>query len=206
MGGKKAKNNIQKKQTPTTKEEVKYEPQPDVQLTPYTLIAMLAIAVSGAATTITGAVLGNPFFYWFDMIYRKETNDMMLEVLSETMFLENKLESRIKILLILAVVLAGITAVISLVDMIRAMVPEKKPLPAIAWIALGFSVASAAVFFAGCKVMYDNSSFANFNMGINFNIYTGAIIANVVNIIFMIVNVIGNYKGLKRFNKDGKAY
>ena len=40
----------------------------------------------------------------------------------------------------------------------------------------------------------------------NFNIYVGAAIGYGVNVLFMIANVIGNYMGLKKFKKNGKAY
>lgn len=206
MSKKKSGNNIQKKTTTPKKQEIKYEAQPDVQLTPHTLIAMLAIAVSGGVTAIAGALLGNPFFHWLDTIYRNETNETMIEVLAITLFQDAGVDGKIKVLLVLSVVLVGIAAVVSLVDMIRAMAPEKKPMPILAWVALAFSVVSVILFAVGTKVMYDNSSFANFKIGFNFNIYTGVAIAHLVNLVFMVTNIIGNYKGLKRFEKDGKAY
>lgn len=206
MSKKKSGNNIQKKTTTPKKQEIKYEAQPDVQLTPYTLIAMLAIAVSGGVTALAGMILAKPFFYFFDMIYRGEMDKSMIEVLSDVLLQNAGVDSKIKVFLIISVVIVGIATIISLVDMIRAMNPEKKPLPIIAIMALVVSILSATLFVVATKIMYDNCDFASVNKGFSFNLYVGVMIAHVCNIIIMIANIIGNRNGLKRFEKDGKAY
>lgn len=187
------------------KNEIKYEPAPDVTLTAYTFIAMLAIAVSAAATAIGAIVSAKPIYYGMDMMYGKTTAAELVEILSQALF-EGGPDKKIKIMIIISVVATVITAVMSLVVMIRAMAPEKKPMPILSWISLILSVATVVLFALATKEIYDTGMFTQIERKFNFNIYVGAAIGYAVNLIFMIVNVIGNYMGLKKFKKNGKAY
>ncbi len=207
MGKKKSSGNIQKtrpKEQPK-KQEIKYEEQQDVTLTMYTLLAMLAIAASGVATALAGAIWGNPIEYGVTAVYKKVMDPALIEIIAQALF-EGELGANIKTILLVSVILVGVAAVISLVDMIRAMAPDKKPMPLLSWLALVFSVAAVVLYIIGSKMIYDNCSFSDFEKGLSFNIYVGAAIAHGVNLVFMIANIVGNYMGLKRFKKDGKAY
>ncbi len=187
------------------KDQIKYEPAPDVTLTAYTFIAMLVIAVSAAATALGAIVSAKPIYYGMDMMYGKDTEVDLVEILSQALF-EGGPDKKIKIMIIIAAVATAITALVSLVVMIRAMAPEKKPLPILSWINLVLSIAVAVVFALATKEIYDTGLFNPIQRQFNFNIYVGAAIGYGVNVLFMIANVIGNYMGLKKFKKNGKAY
>ncbi len=187
------------------KEQIKYEPAPDVTLTAYTFIAMLVIAVSAAATALGAIVLAKPIYYGMDMMYGKDTEPDFIEVLSQALF-EGGPDKKIKIMIMISVVATVITALMSLVVMIRAMSPEKKPLPVISWINFVLSVVAVVLFALATKEIYDTGLFNPIQRQFNFNIYVGAAIGYVANVLFMIANIVGNYLGLKKFKKNGKAY
>ena len=196
-------NNIQKKNI-EKKNEIKYEAQPDVQLTPYTAIAMITILVAGIVTAMGAIVIAKPIYNFLLSIY-SEIDPGLVEVLAEALF-EGELGNKINVILTVSVVMAGISAVISLIAMIRAMNPNKKPLVILTWVALIFAVAAIVLYVVGSKMIYDNCDFADFVKKITMNIYVGAGIAYIVNLLFMIINIVGHYMGLSRYKKDGKAY
>ena len=112
MSKKKSGNNIQKntssKEPKTTdskeqKNEIKYEAQPDVRLTPYTAIAMLVVLVSGAATVLGAVLTAKPFYYWLQTIYQDTLGIAGVESLSEAF--EEDLSSKVMPFLIISVVM-----------------------------------------------------------------------------------------------------
>lgn len=207
MGKKKSGNNIQKTSTnkADSKSKIEYQEQPDVHLTLYTLIAMLAIAVSGAVTALAGVISANPILSGLEVMYKGTLDPGLIEVLSEALF-EGEIGANIRAIFIASVVIAGVAAVMSLIDMIVAMNPEKNPKTIITWIALVFAVAAFVLYIVGYKKIYDNGAFSDVERGFSINLFTGVGIGHIVNVLFMIANIVGNYIGLKKFKKDGKAY
>lgn len=207
MGKKKSGNNIQKTSTnkANSKSKIEYQEQPDVHLTFYTLIAMLAIAVSGAVTALAGAISANPVLSGLEVMYGGTLDPGLIEVLSQALF-EGEIGAGIRAIFIASVVVAGVAAVMSLIDMIVAMNPEKKPKTIITWVALVFAVAAFVLYVVGYKRIYDNGAFSDLERGFRINLFTGVGIGHIVNIVFMIANIVGNYIGLNKFKKDGKAY
>ena len=71
--------------------------------------------------------------------------------------------------------------------MIRAMAPEKKPLPILSWINLVLSIAAAVVFAFATKEIYDTGLFNPIQRQFNFNIYVGAAIGYGVKRIYTLI-------------------
>ena len=213
MSKKKSGNNIKKntssKEPKTTdskeqKNEIKYEAQPDVRLTPYTAIAMLVVLVSGAATVLGAVLTAKPFYYWLQTIYQDTLGIAGVESLSEAF--EEDLSSKVMPFLIISVVLVAISTIISLVVIIRSMNPEKQPKPMISIISLIVSLGAIVFFAIGTRNLYVNSELVGFERKVVFTLYIGVAVAYILNAVAMIANIIGNYMGLSRFKKDGRAY
>ena len=189
---------------PDKTNKVKYQAQPEVKLTAYTFIAMITIAVSAAATALGAIILAKPVYYGMEMIYYESVDPVLLELLVPTLFGDN--ENKIKLLLTIAVALTAVSAIISLVDMIMAMAPEKKPKPCLAWVSLLLAIGAAIVFVVATMKIYATGESEGILEGVRFNVYMGATIAYGCNVIIMIANIVGNHIGLARYKKNGKAY
>ncbi|MBE5943823.1 MAG: hypothetical protein E7258_02775 [Lachnospiraceae bacterium] len=192
------------------KGEIKYEPSPDVTLTAYTFFAMLTIVASAVATALGAILLVKPINYGMDLLYGKDVEEGLLETLAQAWF---EGETKQKIMLTVSVIIMAVVAISALVVMIRAMVPEKKPMPIITWINLILSIASTVLFVLATKSIFDictemepTFTYVELIKNYKFNIYAGAIIAYAVNIVLTVTNIVGNNMGLSRYKKNGKAY
>lgn len=178
----------------------------DVHLTVYTLLSLIAVTVAGITTGLAGALSANPAFYGVDTIYGNGYYSTYIHMVSQALF-DGTDEGPIKLLFILSAVVAGLGAVIALADIICAMNPLKKPKTIFSWISLILSIGAMVLYIVGFVKVYKVAVDTDFfERGFKFTIMVGTGIAHVINVIAMAGNVIGNYIGLKRYNKNGKAY
>lgn len=178
----------------------------DVHLTVYTLLSLLAVAMAGITTSLSGALSANPTFYGSDTYYGNGSDGVYVDIISQMLF-EGNIQNVIKAIFIASAVVAGTGAIIALVDIICAMNPLKKPLVAFSWISLIFAVAAMVLYIVGLVKMYNIFTETDiFEKGFKFTIFVGTGIAHALNVIVMVCNIAGNYIGLKRFKKNGKAY
>lgn len=179
--------------------------QPDAKLTVYTASAMLTILVSAAATAIAMVMLGKPAYYIMEASYGKGNNASIIDTLGQFAF-EAENNTKLVTLFVIMSILIGISAFLSLVSVIRAMDPIKKPSILLSVIAFAAGAAAMIIF------LYDRSFAAGLSTvdfiekSPMFGIYDILFIAVIANTAFLLINTGASALGLARWKKDGKAY
>lgn len=179
--------------------------QPDAKLTAYTASAMLTILVSAAATAIAMVMLGKPAYYVMEASYGKGNDPSIIDMLGQFAF-EAENSTKLVTLFVVVSILIGISAVLSLIVVIRAVDPAKKPSVILGLIAFVAGAAAMLVLLYGRSFAAGLSAVDFVEKSPMFGIYDILFIAVIVNTVFLLINTGASALGLARWKKDGKAY
>lgn len=206
-----------KKQEKKQVEEVKKEPSQiaktperkpvgpeQVNLTLYTVIAMVVTFISAGVTAVAMVVYAKPVIYILEVTVGSTFNDYSLEAVEQLMYEDNP-DLPIYGLYLGIAALVAVGAVVTLLAMIRAVNEFNKPNIALTIAGVVFSVGALVLYLYADDYTKDVIKSYGFEEKPMFNIYSLYLPLLITNIVAMISNVFATANGLKRWKKTGRT-
>ncbi len=193
----------EKKQT--EKKQYTYEPQEAPKLTVYTLCSMLAVLVGAVATAMSMIMLAKPVEYVVYAYYGGYQEELFINMFKNEALSTNTQADITKMFTVIAVIVV-VATVLALIDVVKVLSPKNKP--ALFLSVLSFIASAVALGLYIYESIRIDGKFDVYPVEYEplFNIYKWLMVGLIVNVVFMLANVIGNATGYSKWKKTRKAY
>lgn len=183
------------------KDSKKNEPEElQIKMNFYSAMAMIATLVSAGAFAVAMIISGNPNFY---VMKSKYGDSDVANVLVDKMD-EMELGGHFGLFCTIAMVLLLVVAVCALAGTLTAMNPNKKPNFVMSIIMVLLSVGSFVLYFVAKNEL--KATFEQFKYVTGekiFGLYDTYFVLLIANIALLVINVLGNMYGGKKYKKTG---
>lgn len=201
----KQSNNVKSGENRTVGKAGEYQPQSVPKLTIYTVAAMFAALVAAGTTAFSMVILAKPINYAADSFFGDRLDSIYYDMVSEIMIEEGYDKLFVGLLAGAAAALV-ITAILSLVTVIRAVNPENKPYILMNTAAFVLSGIAVALYFGATSYINDKMGILGLENSPDFGIYRGYMVMLIVNTVILLGSILATMSGRARWKKDGKAF
>ncbi len=206
--GKSKSQNIQKTKETKDKETKANKPeyvQPEqINITMYTLVTMIVTLVNTAFAIVTMVLNGRPVYYFLEGMVGDSLNFYSYEM-AELLLYEIVDEGKVNGLFLGMAAFGIITAIVSIVGLVRAMNPETKPMVLPYVISLVSAIAVIPLYFYTDDFLYENLLKVVVVNEPRVGLYDFVLITAIVNIVAVIAGIVAALSGLKRWKETGRT-
>ncbi len=205
MGNSKSQNIQKSKETnKVTNNKPEYVQPEQINFTMYTFVTMIVTLVCTAFAIITMVLNGKPVYYFLEGMVGDSLNFYSYEM-AELLLYDIVDEGKVNGLFLALAALGILTAIISIVGLVRAMNQYAKPMIIPNIIGLISAIGALVLYFYIDDFMYENLlkvvSIADPRTGL----YDFILVTAIINIIAMIAGIVAAVSGLKRWKETGKT-
>lgn len=175
-----------------------------VNLTMYTLVAMIVTFISAAVVAIAMVVYAKPVIYVLESTVGKTFNTYSHEAVEQLMFEDNP-DLPIYGLYLGVAALVAVVAIVTLIGMVRAVNEFNKPNLVLTFVGLVFAIGALVLFLYSDDYTKDVIRTYEFQEDPIFNVYSLYLPFLITNIVAMVCNIFATANGLKRWKKTGRT-
>lgn len=192
-----------KQETESSSRNQENQTEPEIRMNFYSGMSMLTTVISAVSAVLAMIVAGRGLYYVLQAIYDETAVDILLCAKNLT---KDGYGTTLTTYLYIIGILLALVVIVSLIQTVKAMNSEKKPVPFLSVLSILFCLAALILYFMGNKQVDELAAmFEQFAKNTKFVLYNAYPIVIAANLLCVTGNLAGQIYGSNLYKKTGKT-